>query len=78
MIEDDMINEGLERHHLIIAQKIKSAIQNGAEIYEFVEGKMNNRTFVGLVPLENNEGYLLIRDSFNTTIAQSRLTIFET
>ncbi|HEX8334275.1 MAG TPA: hypothetical protein VF622_16760 [Segetibacter sp.] len=78
MIEDDELMKELEDIIQYSAQKIKSTIQNGAEIYEFVEGKMNIAP-VGLVPLENNEGYLLIRDGrFNTTVAyEYRLTIFE-
>lgn len=78
MIEDDELMKELEDIIQYSAQKIKSTIQNGAEIYEFVEGKLTIAP-VGLVPLETNEGYLLIRDGrYNTTVAyEYRLTIFE-
>ena len=78
MIEDDELMKELEDIIQYSAQKIKSTIKSGAEIYEFVEAKLNIAP-VGLVPLETNEGYLLICDGrFNTTVAyEYRLTIFE-
>lgn len=78
MIEDDELMKELEDIIQYSAHKIKSTIQNGAEIYEFVEAKLDIAP-VGIVPLETNEGYLLIRDGrFNTTVAyEYRLTFFE-
>ncbi len=78
MIEDDEMMKELEEIIHYSAGKIKSTIQSGAEIYEFVEAKMIIHP-VGIVPLDTNEGYLLIRDGrFNITAAyQYRLTIFE-
>src|SRR5688500_13188241 len=78
LIEDDEMMKELEEIVYYSAQKIKTAIQNGTEIYEFVEAKLNIEP-VGLIPLDNNEGYLLISDGrFNTTVAyQYHLTIFE-
>jgi hypothetical protein len=78
MIEDDELMKELEDIIQYSANKIKNTIKNGAEIYEFVEAKMNIAP-VGLIPLEVNEGYLLIRDGrFNTTVAyEYRLTFFE-
>jgi len=78
MIEDDEMMKELEDIVRYSAQKIKTAIQNGTEIYEFVEDKLTIEP-VGLIPLDTNEGYLLISDgNFNTTIAyQYQLTIFE-
>ena len=75
--ENDMMKELEEIVHYS-AQKIKGAIQNGTEIYEFVEDKLTIEP-VGIIPLDTNEGYLLISDGrFNTTIAyQYHLTIFE-
>src|SRR5206468_2298990 len=59
-------------------QQIKSTIQSGTEIYEFVEAKLSIEP-VGLIPLDTNEGYLLICDGlFDTTVAyQYHLTIYE-
>ncbi|MEO6452574.1 MAG: hypothetical protein ABIN97_00815 [Ginsengibacter sp.] len=78
MIEDDEIMKELEDIVHYSAQKIKTAIQSGTEIYEFVEDKLTIEP-VGLIPLDTNEGYLLISDGhFNTTVAyQYHLTIFE-
>jgi hypothetical protein len=78
MIEDSELMQELEEIINYSAKKMKSAIQNGTEIYEFVEAKLNIEP-VGLVPLDTNEGYLLISDGhYNTTIAyQYHLTIYE-
>lgn len=78
MIEDDELMKELEDIIDYSARKIKSTIQNGADIYEFVETKLSINP-VGLIPLETNEGYLLICDGrFATTVAyEYRLTIFE-
>lgn len=78
MIEDDELMKELEDIVHYSAQKIKTAIQNGTEIYEFVEAKLTIEP-VGLIPLDTNEGYLLICDGhFNTTVVyQYHLTIYE-
>src|SRR5450432_500263 len=78
MIEDNELMKELEEIIHYSAQKIKSTIQNGTEIYEFVEAKLNIEP-VGLIPLDINEGYLLINDGrFNTTVAyEYHLTIYE-
>ncbi len=78
IIEDNDLMKELEEIVHYSAQKIKTTIQNGTEIYEFVEAKLNIEP-VGLVPLDTNEGYLLICDGhFNTTVAyQYHLTIYE-
>ena len=78
MIEDSELMKELEEIIDYSAQKIKTTIQNGTEIYEYVEAKLNIEP-VGLIPLDTNEGYLLICDAlFNTTVAyQYHLTIYE-
>lgn len=78
MIEDSEMMKELEEIIHYAAQKIKTTIKNGAEIYETVEANLNI-TPVGLVPLDTNEGYLLICDGrLNTTLAyQYHLTIYE-
>jgi hypothetical protein len=78
LIEDNELMKELEEIIHYSAEKIKKTIQNGTEIYEFVEAKLKIEP-VGLIPLETNEGYLLIRDGkFNTTVAyQYQLTIYE-
>jgi len=78
IIEDDELMKELEDIVRYSAQKIKTTIQNGTEIYEFVEAKLNIEP-VGLIPLDINEGYLLICDGrYNTTVAyQYHLTIYQ-
>jgi hypothetical protein len=78
MIEDDELMKELEDIIHYSADKIKTTIQTGAEIYEFVEGKLSIEP-VGLIPLDVNEGYLFIKDAqINATVVyQYRLTIFE-
>jgi hypothetical protein len=78
IIEDDELMKELEDIVQYSAQKIKTTIQNGTEIYEFVEAKLNIEP-VGLIPLDINEGYLLICDGrYNTTVAyQYHLTIYQ-
>jgi hypothetical protein len=78
IIEDDEMMKELEEIVQYSAEKIRSTIQNGTEIYEFVEARLTIEP-VGLLPLDTNEGYLLIGDGrFNTTMAyQYHLTIYE-
>lgn len=78
IIEDTDLMKELEDIVHYSAQKIKTTIQNGTEIYEYVEEKLDIEP-VGLLPLDTNEGYLLICDGrFNTTVAyEYHLTIYE-
>lgn len=78
MIEDDELMKELEDIIAYAANKIKHTIKTGAEIYEFVETKLSIEP-VGLIPLDINEGYLLIKDGhYNATIVyQYRLTFYE-
>ena len=78
MIEDDELMRELEDIIHYSANTIKSTIQTGAEIYEFVETKLSIEP-VGLIPLDVNEGYLFIKDgNYDATVVyQYRLTIFE-
>jgi hypothetical protein len=78
MIEDSDMMKELEEIILYSEQKIKTTLQSGTEIYEFVEAKLNIEP-VGLIPLDTSEGYLLIANGrYNTTVAyQYHLTIYE-
>ncbi|TDH29221.1 hypothetical protein EXU57_03905 [Segetibacter sp. 3557_3] len=78
MIEDDELMKELEEIIQFSATRIKGTIQNGAEIYEYVETKLIIAP-VGLVPLDTNEGYLMLRDVKGnaTTVYHYRLSIFE-
>jgi len=78
MIEDDELMQELEEIINYAAGKIKDAISSGAEIYEFVEDKINIFP-VGIVPVEINEGYFFLSGSSyrQTRVYQYRLSIFQ-
>jgi hypothetical protein len=78
MIEDDELMQQLEEIINYSAGLIKSTISNGAEIYEFVENKLNIFP-VGIVPLEINEGYFFLSEGSyrQTRVYQYRLSIFQ-
>jgi hypothetical protein len=78
MIEDDELMQELEEIINYSAEKIKKAIVNGTEIYEFVEDKLTIFP-VGIIPLEINEGYFFLSEgsSRTTLVYQYRLSFFE-
>lgn len=78
MIADDELMEELETIMAYSLQKMNNTIKEGAEIYEFVEEQLNI-TPVGLIPLDVQEGYMLLCDgrASDTRVYQYRLTIFE-
>jgi hypothetical protein len=77
MIADDELMQQLEEIINYSADKMKSAISNGAEIYEFVEDNLTIMP-VGLVPLDTQEGYffLSVGNSKATRVYHYRLSIF--
>ena len=78
IIEDDAMMKELEEIIQYALQRMGKAIQDGTEIYEFVENKLSIFP-VGLIPLENREGYFLLSygDSRSTSVFQYRLSFFE-
>ena len=78
IIEDDIIMQELEDIINYSSGKMKTAIQNGSDIYEFVEEKINI-TPIGIIPLDTQEGYFFLStsDTKNTRIYSYRLSIFE-
>lgn len=78
MIEDDELMQELEDIIHYSADRIKSAIHNGTEIYEFVEEKITI-TPVGIIPLDSKEGYFFLSsgNEKSTKVYQYRLSIFE-
>jgi hypothetical protein len=77
MIADDELMEELESIITYSAGCIKTTINNGTEIYEFVEDRLVI-TPVGIIPLENTEGYFLLSNSNKSTkVYQYRLSIFD-
>ena len=78
IIGDDEMMQELEDIITFSAEKLKTAISSGTEIYEFVEDKLNIFP-VGLVPLDTNEGYFFLSEGTyrNTLVYQYRLSFFE-
>lgn len=78
MIEDDDMMKELETIINYSASKMKLAITNGAELYEFIENKLTIFP-IGIIPLEINEGYFFLNEGSgrNTKVYQYRLSIFE-
>ncbi len=78
IIEDDDMMKELEDIIQYAINKMSSTIKDGAEIYEFVEEKINIVP-VGIIPLENSEGYFFLCDGdyADTRVYHYRLSIFE-
>jgi len=78
IIQDDELMQELEDIINYAANKMKKAISNGTEIYEFVEDKL--KIFpVGIIPLDTNEGYFFLSEGAHhtTRVYQYRLSFFE-
>jgi hypothetical protein len=78
IIDDDDLMKELEEIIQYAAEKMNSTINNGTEIYEFVEDKLNIFP-VGLIPLETKEGYFFLSDGKvrDMKVYQYSLSIFE-
>jgi len=78
MIEDSELMQELEDIIQYAADNLRSTLQTGADIYEFVEEKINIMP-VGLVPLDTQEGYFFLstHDTKRTLVYHYRLSIFE-
>jgi len=78
MIADDELMQQLEEIINYSADEMKTTISNGTELYEFVEEKLTI-TPVGLVPLDNQEGYFFLSAGYSkaTRVYHYRLSIFE-
>ncbi|MCS3800485.1 hypothetical protein [Niastella sp. OAS944] len=78
IIEDDELMQELEEIITFSADKLKTAISSGTEIYEFVEDKLNIFP-IGLIPLDTNEGYFFLSEGSGrqTLVYQYRLSFFE-
>jgi len=78
VIEDSELMKELEEIIHYASGKMKKTINDGTEIYEFVEEKINIQP-VGLVPLDISEGYFFLNNGHqqDTHVYQYRLTFFE-
>lgn len=78
MIEDDELMKEMEEIVQYGLDKMKGTISNGTEIYNFIEEKLNISP-VGIMPLQTNEGYMLLHAGGRkeVNIYQYNITIFE-
>ena len=77
MIADDELMQELEQIIHYSADTMKTTINNGTEIYEFVAENLVI-TPVGIIPLENTEGYFFLSNTGRSTrVYQYRLSIFD-
>lgn len=78
LIEDSELMKELEEIIHYASGRMQKTINDGTEIYEFVEEKINILP-VGLVPLDPTEGYFFLNNGQqkDTHVYQYRLTIFE-
>ena len=60
MLADDELMQELESITNYGLERLKGTIDNGAEIYDFVEKKTRIEP-IGIMPLYKNEGYMLVR-----------------
>ncbi len=75
MIEDDELMQELEEIIHYAAGTLKNTLQTGADIYEFVEEKINI-TPVGIIPLDLKEGYFFLTNGNTTTVTNLLLPAF--
>jgi hypothetical protein len=79
LIDDDELMQELEGIIHYAADQMRSTIQSGTGIYEFVEEKIEI-TPVGILPLDTQEGYFFLSNGDSkgsTRIYQYRLSFFE-
>ena len=60
ILADSEMMEELERITQYALEEMKGTINNGAEIYDFIEKQVHIEP-VGIMPLYNKEGYMLVR-----------------
>ncbi|MFN5475069.1 MAG: hypothetical protein ACK484_00625 [Sphingobacteriales bacterium] len=78
IIDDDDLMKELEEIIAYALNQMNATIKDGTEIYEFIEDKLNIFP-IGLIPLENREGYFFLREGkvHQTRVYQYQLSFFE-
>jgi len=78
MLADDGLMQELEHITQYALDEMKGTINEGAEIYEFVEKQLQVEP-VGIIPLYKNEGYILLRYGINSEVRiyGYNITLFE-
>ena len=74
MLDDSKVMQELERITEFASQHMKTTIEDGTEIYDFVENQLEILP-VGILPLYKNEGYLLLKYTGNTKVNVYNYTI---
>jgi len=78
IVEDDHIMKEIEDILAFSIPQFKEALQEGKDIYEFVENSLTIAP-IGVSPLYNNEGYLFIDEEYKRElpIFRYQITVFE-
>lgn len=78
IVEDDAMMEQIEQIISYSLQKMNPAIQEGKELYEFIDSRLAVEP-IGIVPLYPYHGYMLLRNGSerNTRVYEYQVTIFE-
>ena len=77
MMEDDDVMAQLEEIIHYATKEMRTTISNGTELYEQIEYGLTISP-VGIIPLEQNEGYFFLSHSaLPTRVYQFRLSIYE-
>lgn len=74
MLEDSSIMSELERITEFASKKMKTTIDDGTQIYEFVEQQLQINP-VGILPLYKDEGYLLLKYNSKSKVNVYNYTI---
>jgi hypothetical protein len=78
IVEDDEAMREIEDIVSFALPRFKKTMDNGKEIYEWIESKIEIQP-VGLLPMYSNEGYLFLNEYkvHDTKVYQYQITIFE-
>lgn len=78
LMHDDEYMEEIENILTYAIPQIKAQMENGKELYDLVETQLKIEP-IGIVPLQSDEGYLLLTNGKNTDtqVYNYQLTIFE-
>src|ERR1700744_3237127 len=78
MLADDDLMQELEHITSYALDEMKNTISEGTEIYEYVEKQLHVEP-VGIMPLYNSEGYILLRYGANSQVRiyGYNITLFE-
>ncbi|TAE04020.1 MAG: hypothetical protein EAZ97_00720 [Bacteroidetes bacterium] len=78
IVEDDEVMREIEEIVQYALPRFQGLLNNGKEIYEFIENNLEIAT-VGITPIYKNEGYMFISEHLvqETKIYQYQISVFE-